>query len=233
MCVSNQDIAISKKIVEALFERDFFNAISWQKNHDKYCGEYYNLGYYQWVDNHRDLLKEMHIKLSKGETKVVIISDELSDWVIKLGLLRETCPSYVRDNRAKDFCGLEAFNYKLACIRGVEDYFAKTYDIGKYNGINIYLQEKIETDTELFSDKFYEYASHCSCSHDYSGSDVDWEDLDEEERILAIYAEDESKENLDKLIKFVYERDINDLHDGNWGITKDNRYVVFDFSGYC
>lgn len=37
----------------------------------------------------------------------------------------------------------------------------------------------------------------------------------------------------DNLMDFIDMVGINDLHEANYGLTKDGRVVIFDFSGYC
>ena len=51
------------------------------------------------------------------------------------------------------------------------------------------------------------------------------DDLEDTERIIGVFGEDED------LINFIIENDINDLHEGNFGIV-DGKLVMTDFSGF-
>jgi hypothetical protein len=103
--------------------------------------------------------------------------------------------------------------------------------------LDFYIQEKVSPLKEEHTDRFLDYAREYYSS-DYkdlesgtyeSSEQFISEVMNEEDRIYAMYGDDD---NVSALNDFIYQHDINDLHCGNWGVTSDNRIVIFDFSGY-
>ena len=90
-----------------------------------------------------------------GATKFVLIPlDKKKDYVIKIPFTgewdefedeyTEFCNSNDRE-RPWDYCGGEAWRYKIASEFGLEDYFAETKLIGFINEYPIYVQERCVT----------------------------------------------------------------------------------------
>lgn len=215
--------------VKTLFENDFYKAISYQKD-----GKVYYLGCFDWCEDHRNWLKEQDLFILNGETKVCIIDAHLEDWVIKIGI-RQNPQSWAR---YMDYMVLEAEYYEEAKNAHLEGFFAETYKIGKIEDVDIILQEFACPDENKISDFFFTYAKS---TIEYSPEEYESEDeyldavscieeeMDTEERVKAIFGE---RAEYNDLIEFIEENEINDLHSGNWGTTKDGRVVIFDFSGY-
>lgn len=230
---TNKEVSIAINIIDKLMSVGLYNALTYHKiKPDK---EYYHLGLSDWLEGHRELLRAEGISYSWGETKLCLLCDALDDWVIKLGFLRSTNPYYVKEDLDKDFCGLEAEYYIKACNNNLGEFFAATYEVGEINGVHIFLQELAQPDEDYFMDCFEEYAYQGNDRNDFDDDERydDYineivEDMDNDERIYAVFGEES-----DNLVDFIDMVGINDLHEANYGLTKDGRAVIFDFSGYC
>jgi hypothetical protein len=206
------EIEIAKKIVNDLIEHNFFDAIICED-----CD-----GFYCWRDakKQKNYLKEAGLSAHSGETKACIISDKLSNWVIKVGY------TYSDDEgrTTTDFCAIEAKNYKDAIDEGLEEFFAASYELcrvtppEKYKyeeDIVFFIQEKAEPDDEKTS---------ATCEK-YTGSDCN----DDFDRVESLF---QGNEKLDSLFEFIDDWNINDLHSGNFGYTKEGKVKIIDYSGY-
>lgn len=230
---TNKEVSIAINIIDKLMSVGLYNALTYHKiEPDK---EYYYLGLSDWLDGHRELLRAEGIGYSRGETKLCLLCDALDDWVIKLGFLRSTNPYYVKEGLDKDFCSLEAEYYVKACDNNLGEFFAATYEVGEINGVHIFLQELAPPDEISFRDCFEEYASQGNDRNDFDDEERYYDyideivgDMDNDERIYAVFGEES-----DNLVDFIDMVGINDLHEANYGLTKDGRAVIFDFSGYC
>ena len=135
----------------------------------------------------------------------------------------------------------EIENYNKAVELGIEMFFPKTYLFCRIDGINIVYQEKIDYSVDESwecqdQDKTYNLVHSMSIKDIISTRDRFNIEGDKYNRsidavwvafVVALY----SKEIIDKLINFIHERKINDLHTGNLGY-KNNKPVILDFSGY-
>lgn len=219
-------------IVTKLFDMDFEYAISY---HD-YGDEDYEIGLGEWRYEHKKELKDLNLLFYSGATKVCIVDRGNKNWVIKIGFIRKTVPYFVAHDSTEDYCMIEADHFQYANEWGVQEYFAATYLIGDIKGINIFIQEYAARDEDLFEKLFKEHIVNTFytpkeiedfSSYDWESVDSQVDLLDDSERIYAVLG----KERED-LVNFAREYGINDLHNENWGITNDNRYVIFDFSGF-
>lgn len=210
-----KEIEIAKKIVKILIKNSFSQALidedTWE----------------DWCNNNSDVLEENHLEGFCGVSKACIFSDELPNWVIKTGFTWE------ENNDDYDYCTIEARNYQDAIIEGVEEFFAASYELctvtpseckGLLNNIYFYIQEKAEPDEEKTSSTCERYING-----DCEGSDPWYHDHSDTDRLESLFGEDK---NFDKLLKFIKEWQINDLHSGNFGYTKDGIAKIIDYSGY-
>lgn len=137
----------------------------------------------------------------------------------------------------------EVENYNRAVELGIEMFFPKTYLYGKIDGINIIYQEKIDCNVnEVWKD------SKLSLTiHDLTCNKLDIKKIASIKKrfnieespynrdinttwvafMCALY----TTEVIDKLINFIQEKKINDLHGENLGY-KNNKPIILDFSGY-
>lgn len=222
-----------------LFAHGFKQAISYKVEWVSPTGKtFYGTGLFDWTEKYDEWLGKQSYRIFRGETKVCIVDDDNADWVFKVGFIRETNPKYVECDTAEDFCKLEAEYYIDARAEGLEDYFAASFKVGECEGVEIFAQERADGDEDLIKGYFTDYVKS---SYNYDRSafesdegynyviEEDVNDLGNEERIHALFGEGEE---IEELIEFVDAHEINDLHSGNWGKTKDGRIVMFDYSGY-
>lgn len=221
-------------VVQVLFSYGFKGALSYG------TGE---CGYWKWIHTpeNEEVLDALGIEMTCGASKVCIIKDS-ERWVIKIGFLRATNKHFVQYGSAIDFCAREAEYYAKAVDARCERYFAATYKCGEVDGVEIFLQEKVKVCEERFEDRVYKYISSSYRPEDYEDEDEmndciadDMENCDSESYIRAILEPEAEKDediDIEELIEFVDEHDINDLHPLNWGITNEGKVVLIDFSGY-
>lgn len=211
------------------------------------CYDYYTRDsiYVKWYELAKtdNFINMIYDNFDYGATKFVLTIPELENWVIKVPF------TYL----GKDYCRVEYENYEKAKKNKVEYFFAKTVYIGECEGscvsIPVYLQEKVCCNAEIFDDIYYNYFGEryyeaevdevVPAEASYGKTRVDsMEELYEEncaddDRISIIFEETNIDEReIDKLLTFLREYNIDDIHNGNFGLSKDNEIVIVDFSGY-
>ena len=204
MKLSDTEREIAIAIVDMLVDYGMAEAMSEGKIYDFF---YYNN------------LSGEGFNLSSGMTKACISHDDLFDWVIKVGFT-----SHVKIDHAKR----EYECYCLAKEAGLEYYFPTTIYLGEFGGVPFYLQEVAECSEDAVSSEWYE---HLRDRYEEDGRmyDVDelWsvlDDMDDYEKAMLTFGDK-------KLADFLYEHEINDLHEGNFGYIGDHM-VIIDFSGF-
>lgn len=230
------EINLAKDLMQKLFEADFREGISWQPYVYQFAidGQYkwnYSIGLGDWEADHVELLNELGVDIVRGETKAVVISNDLENWVIKVDI-QPTNPD-PRPNEGR-YCEMEYQHYLAAVDEEVDSYLAAMYKIGELYGIAIYLQETAIPDEETMISSFEEYAGGCLDKNEYEDEDEYLyyrsscaRHLEDCEKCYAIFGHDAID-----IALFVDKYEINDLHEGNWGTTRDGRIVIFDYSGY-
>ena len=183
-----------------------------------------NWNYSKWVIEYENELADNYgFNFYDGCTKIVVTNAD-SKWVIKIDMDSDWT------HRGHTYCELEALNWIQILEAGFEKYFAATYFVEMVNGIEFFMQEYAEADESVYSSRCYDY--YCSSrGEDEDEEDYcsDYWDMDDSERLVAIYGADY---NTHELINFCWDMHINDLHCGNFGETADGRTVIFDYSGY-
>ena len=175
-----------------------------------------------WERDNYSFLKEQNLDTASGATKFCLISDNLG-WVIKAGF---NVKDYM-NGKIIDFCEIEYKNYIEACKEKLDKFFAPIFFIGNFNGFNFYLQEKEDMDEGAIEESLERYYSS-----EYEVDELNsfyWDDLDDEERVVAILGDEK---DVGRLLDFISERNINDLHSANWGINEGGDAVLIDYSGY-
>ena len=156
--------------------------------------------------------------MSSGCTKACIMHGDLADWVIKVGFV---------DGKL-DYAALEYENYCLAEEVGLNIYFPETVYIGEFGGRAFYAQRMCECDEDQISSEWFECLRDQyegwgeECDNDYIWNEVDA--LTDDEKVNLFFGDE-------KLIDFLSERRINDLHEGNFGYRGGCK-VIIDFSGF-
>ena len=122
-------------------------------------------------------------------------------------------------------------NYQLAIDAGVEDAFAACYFLDRIEGYDFYIEELVCVDEDTTDSRCYDYASSlCEEEEDVDVDEV-YYDLCDEERVCAVFGAMEIKR---KLLEFIVNYGINDLHAGNFGYRNGDlsEPVIIDYSGY-
>ena len=172
-----------------------------------------------WENKYRSTFQEKGLSIHHGATKLCIMDEYNPDWVVKLGF------EPVAHEQRNNFCQIEANYFSEACARNLERFFAPIYYVGTLSKVKIFIQEKEEVDVDVIESSFRDYyIDHYSSSY-YS----EWNEMNEEEIICSVLG---SSSEVYRLIDFIEENDICDLHSQNWGITKDSNIVLIDYSGY-
>ena len=187
-------------LAERIIESDFFNYDS----------------LYDWGQDWENYFADNYgVTLEFGCTKACFISTD-SEWVIKL------------NTSDMDYCHDEAENYQRAVIRGIDECFAACYFLDHIGGYDFYIQEKVDVDEETTDSTCYTYASRQCNSDDYDDINELYWDMDDYERIIALFEDSIFKT---QLLDFIDTYNINDLHVGNFGY-RNNSPVLMDYSGY-
>lgn len=231
MYLKEEEKAYMQKLVRNLF----FN-FGLKRALEEDRGGYYGSRFrklYDWYDKKNSALDRIGVRITNGETKLVIIDRHIPNWVVKL-CFKDNC-------FGKDYCEREADFYRSACEVDLGQFFAASYYVCEVAGYDIYAQEYAEPNDDVFSESFSEYVKN---NFDYSREDYEDEyeydeaimdavyDMDDEDRINAIFEGVAPAWKIADLVDFIQGYGINDLHSGNWGMTRDYRVVVFDYSGY-
>lgn len=179
-----------------------------------------------------------------GATKITIILD---DFVLKTSIEGHMINHYVNNevvrsvkkDFGKDWSDAALVEYKLylkAIDYGVDDFFAKVEQIND----KVFKQEKVDFCFDSFDEiieeirednrkflgihSFYELCEQVELLDklsDYFGPKPAL-------YLFRLYDE----ESLVRLMNFLAKYDINDLHDGNVGVTEEGDFKIFDFSGF-
>ena len=191
-------------------------------------------GYCNWKGRPetQQVLKDYGLDVTCGASKVCIYStdDDEEKWVVKVGFIRAAFDV--------NFCELEAKYYAEAVSEDCASHLAETYYCGTIDGVDIFLQERVELQEDFFEEKIYDYVSEWYNEDDESMSEEEREecidnDMHEncssEDYIMAVLGD--TVESC-KLIRFCEKNKINDLHELNWGVARDGNCKLIDFSGY-
>ena len=190
-------------------------------NVQQFFHNYYNQNYTRFDTWCIEVSKETILKVSHGCTKIVVKFGD-DDWVIKIPY-----------KTAVNYCKLEAENYAYAHRAKLTKYFAPCYFYGVIDEIPVYLQRRVEKDDYAISSDCYQFAYNNlpredeENDDDYADriSDYIENDMDDYEVTSAIIGENK------KLLDFIWNQDINDLHKGNFGYL-NGAPVIFDYSGF-
>ena len=107
------------------------------------------------------------------------------------------------------------------------------------NNYDFFIQERVTIDDGYNDEVFYQYVSRDIDPSEYEDKDEYREkisdiacDMNDEERIYAMLDESGYNFDIEEIVRFIDDNDINDLHAGNWGVTADGFTVMVDYSGY-
>lgn len=165
------------------------------------------------------------VQYSSGASRMCFIFDEIADWIVKVDFKGK-----------KGYCEAELNNYKDAVEKGLDKYFATTYKLTELDdGRIVIIQEVADIDEDAVSDEWCHYlSSDKSWLDEEHREDPEYVydcmgDMDESDRLYAIFGDDKCFNELDS---FCMDHHINDLHQGNWGINEGGSFILIDFAGY-
>lgn len=118
-------------------------------------------------------------------------------------------------------CEREVKNYSLAKDANLDCYFAECDFLCEYSGVKFYIMEKCKVNSEASEEKIMDTFSN-KIEAGYEADDLTPH--------LVAFGKD--REEFHKLIDFLDDNDINDLHTGNIGVNSNGRYVFTDYAGY-
>lgn len=184
--------------------------------------------YNKWYSS----LDDKDISCSGGATKIVF-DEVLENWVVKINKIPND------DNyTSEDYCFVEAENYKKAKQCSLEEFFAETYVVNEISETTVIVQRKADVNEgeTIASSAFFDSArdfyipyndEETSEERMYNISN-EADELTDSERLFAIFG---NSLRIQQLIDFIDENQINDLHEGNYGVINDC-IVIVDFSGF-
>jgi hypothetical protein len=210
--ISDFDRELIEEVLKELFDSGFAAAI---KENDMW----------EWFNNKRRDFDNLYIN-TDGATKYVIDVYD-SDYVVKIS----------RCGMNEDYCLTEYENYKKAVENELDWAFPKTDLFGIYDGIKVFIQEKVDCDEDGIENEFFSYAETNYTPEISKEEDEDafysevWkvtQQFDIWDALRAVFGE---CEETNRLCRFCRDNDINDLHSHNFGRIGDRIYVI-DFCGY-
>ena len=215
-------------VIDELCANGFDDAVKYHKSINPWS---YDNALDEWIDENAQLLNKYNASVYHGASKACIVFST-ENWVIKTNYR-------VEKQTELTYGEIEVRNYIRAEEAGLEEFFAKTYEIGWRDefGMYFYVQEKAGVDESEISERFYDYVSSGYDEEDFEDEDEYYDIvsdnvscMDEDERLFAVYGDDNT---IRKLCGFVNDNDINDLHEANFGINLvTGRYIIIDFSGF-
>jgi hypothetical protein len=171
---------------------------------------------------------EFHgIEVHSGCTRAVIVAPD-SNYVFKIQF--DWRPE---DDVVLDYGRNEEYVYGKAVEKGLEEFFAWTAFLGKYDSAAVYVMEKVEVNQDKTSEDSYLY--HINRDRE-EGRDVDDEYYD-----VGDYSDHEGMFEFATSINGVVMNEVEDLldylcvgdcHAGNWGY-RGTTLVLTDYAGYC
>ena len=135
------------------------------------------------------------------------------------------------DFNTSDYCAIEASLYADAVVRGVEKFFARTiYGGVTKKGTPYYISDKVQVYENMMDKLKNPSEENIEKAKKYWFRSSYRVDLSEDwiARALEWYGEEE----VEKLMNFISEEHIYDLHSGNVGFRKDGAPVILDYSGF-
>lgn len=179
-----------------------------------------------------DFLQENNMAVFRGATRGAIVPRD-ENFVIKFDL-----------DFFDDFCNTEFKNYQAAKEEELEEFFAEIKPLGEFNILNVHMKCFVQTKAEEIyedtaeaqlpfispddfedEDEYYQALydrDECVCDMNPDRLPYGWAD-----RVIDEYGYDE----YERLVHFLNEHDINDIHAGNVGFI-GRRCIIFDYAGF-
>lgn len=211
--ISKQNEGLISEILDNLVKKGMCEAIKHEELFD----------WYGKIEE--EVLDDVQIVFD-GATKFVFLFEDVPSCVIKVS----------RHEMNNNHCRVEAENFRKAQNVGLECYFAPTILFKEIDGVEFYIQERVECNTFGIDSEMYAYAKKVCCSDESTMDKDDFTDLldemvyefDAADSLRAVFGEGYETE---LLIEFCENNRINDLHAANYGYKNDFP-VILDYSGY-
>ena len=150
-----------------------------------------------------------------GMTRRVLVNYN-EDWVIKLNF----------SGLKRNYSGQEYQNYLSAKEVNLDHYFAEVKYLGELpTGEEVYLQRRCEIDPDAVGNSFWKYLTG-QCGYSEEEADNEYSELHDDDSIVAVFGENY------KLIDFINDNEINDLHEENFGYDENYNPLIIDFAGF-
>lgn len=183
-----------------------------------------------------------------GASKIVLFYNDIENWVVKLPFFGDYFEStgeysdyteadkYLPVYNTNDYCEAEAYLTEKAVEYGIGDMFAKTYYLGSLNGIPTYISEKVE-ETVCGHYGHYEYSRANSAQetqelYNFYSTELDEAGLYYEQPTFRYFVDQYGQKKAEKLIQFIMDYNIDDLHSANIGFDKTGKIKLIDYSGF-
>lgn len=200
-----------------------------------------------------DLIKEAicdvdpYAFISFGVSKLVIISDEIGDVVIKIPFKGFIEDSYYDEEKEEyvdlwynfscaagsdpgDYCLAEYEKFRELYKHQLDCFVAKTIYYQERDGIRIFIQEKVTPEDDLWDTPQASQASKNIAKKWYEEGfwkqDKEW---------IANCIDKYGQEKVKQFLNYCTDIDpdiLADIHPGNYGYRSDNTPVILDYSNY-
>ena len=220
-----------KEFIEDRFSRldeEVLDRICWRWEDDYYEDE--------WENAYWDLVPKLNADWEEhGCTKIVFAFYEYPQYVVKIpfkGVRRVDyeCPdteAWLSEARySEDYCRLEEDLYLDAGREGIQDVFAEVRFLTKIVDTPIYVAERCDGFSSVDSDVSERSRSISSEIIHNSGS------LGDIAQFLGEVVEQYGEDFATKLVQFTEDYKIDDIHEGNVGWSKDEKFKLIDYSNY-
>ena len=182
-----------------------------------------------WCNENENWCDEECIGIHRGATKMVFEFEDL-DFVLKIGF---------ESTSKQNYEDLEFEKYQLAKTHGFAEYLAKIDYVCKFDGLNVYGQEKCTCDMEYTDSVIHKYSLDTIRQDDGESKEAyldrvyDYEDdYCEEDYFDCFFSAGRDWHDIREFLDFCDENDINDLHKGNFGVNEKGQWVIVDYSGF-
>lgn len=184
----------------------------------------------QWAKDNYSTLEALNLTVQNGVSRACFYDGE-HNCVIKV--------DFQNNGHIIGGCLEETILYNQAVKNKVEKFFAPISPLCTYDHCTFYIQEKAYADSDEFyddlTDSLFEtlkdnIPDNFTTEEDYK--EYLWDLLDElEPEELASTIVTGTTEQKHKLVDFIKDNKINDLHGGNWGLNRNKEYIMIDYAG--
>lgn len=224
---------MEKTYLNSLFDflKDRIDKLT-EEEEEQLCWRY-NDDYYEdeMEDWHSEIVDKLGGRYANGCSKIVLFFDEYPEVVVKIpfeGVRYVDCDKdfEVVNERYfhQNYCSSELDIWYEACNEGIENIFAEEAYIGCYHGVSLYAAERC-------SGYFWRNIEEPSEDSKKKAEQILPGGYCEMKEYLPIIIEQYGEEFAEKVLDFIEEFEIDDLHDGNVGL-KDGMFKFIDYASY-